>query len=70
MKLTELNIKIPSMDEIDNCFWVEFDERGQPLSRVQMKDVFEWIKKRATKEKLIVELKDNRIVLKNESNTV
>ena len=48
---------------INNCFYVEFEDQKHglnPLKRVRLDKIFEWIKEKATNEDLSIKLvKDN-----------
>ena len=65
IKLREIPTKDFSNDQIDNCYYVDRDERDR-LYRVEMKRVFDWIKDRAKEEGIVVELQGNNRILLSE----
>ena len=60
-KISELPHHNLSGQDINNCFYVDPDPY-QPLNRISLGDIFNWIRETATKEGLTVEWKDNKIV--------
>jgi len=60
-KISHLPEKQFTEDIIDNCFWV--DDPYNALYKVPLKEVLDTIIKRANDEGLVVELKNDKIIL-------
>jgi hypothetical protein len=67
MRIHELPVKKFDGDTIDNCFYVE--NPYAPVYRVEMSELFDWIKEKAITAGLTVELKDNNLIFISEKET-
>ena len=60
IKIEQLPVRKFTGEEIGNCFFVQ--SPYDPVYRVKMEDIFEWIKDKAFKEGLTIDLKDNKLI--------